>query len=198
MLVLKCQTEIPLCEPSADGGYVQWIDVTVAQADTDIGRIGSARVAIILGGPVMNHGESIHDVLDADSQELCDLDEVFYDDGHLKEAYENGEGQNVLYFSEIDIAPQWTGKMIEEVVVDRILDTLGNGCAIAVMPVSDKMEAARWEALGFTEMALAPRAMQTGYVARDQSLKQPRVRECGAGDDEDRFEIRPHDADDEE
>lgn len=189
MLVLRCSTELALIEPSADSGFVTWVDVALHKSEVDISRVGSARFAIIHGGEVLNCGESMSDVLDADSQELHDLDDVFFDDNVLKESYQNGEGLDVLYFREIEVTELWRGRLIEEAIVHRIIHAYGGGCGIAVMPVEDRQEAERWERLGFKTLALAPRPSCVGYVAMDLSMKQPRV--VDVEDRDDHFAIEP-------
>lgn len=71
-------------------------------------------------------------VLDADSEELFGLDDVFFDDDeYLKPDYVNRVGFNVMYFAEVELLPAWRRK-VEQALVRRIADTWGQGCAIAV------------------------------------------------------------------
>jgi hypothetical protein len=175
MLVLKCSTEIAILEPSVDAGLVTWLEITVHDAESELAPVGRARVAVIHGGEALNYGESIHDVLDADGQELADLDDVFFDKDGLKEKYENGMGSDLLYFADLELAAGWQNRMIEQAAARRITEVFGGGCSIAIMTVADLMEAERWEKVGFSMMALAPTASRVGYVAMDLSMKQPRI-----------------------
>ena len=105
MLIVKCTTDFALREPDAETGFVSWFDMSIHHADSELGALGGARVALIHGGEACNYGEPIVDVLDADSAELHDLYSVFYDDdGGLKPPYANGGGQDVIYFSELEVA----------------------------------------------------------------------------------------------
>jgi hypothetical protein len=174
VLIVKCTTDFALREPDAETGFVSWFDMSIHHADSELAALGGARVALIHGGQACNYGEPIVDVLDADSAELHDLYSVFYDDdGGLKPPYANGGGQDVIYFSELEVATGLQGRKVEEALVRRTTEVLGGACAIAVMPVVDHVEAERWEAAGFTLIALAPTATHCGYVAMDLTMKSP-------------------------
>ncbi len=149
MLVLTLQTEMPLVEPNEEFGFVTWLAVSIRQFDAPSREpIGHARIAMIHVADAMNRGVGIREVLEADSEELFALYDVFFDDdAYLKEDYSNGVGFNVMYFAEIALAPSWRGKRIEEALVRRVADTWGEGCAIAVVPVED--DAQRWHEIGF-------------------------------------------------
>ncbi len=65
MLVLKLSTEIPLAEPNAEFGFITWLDVAIREFDSrNPAPVGTARVAVIHCGEALNHGVSMHDVLD--------------------------------------------------------------------------------------------------------------------------------------
>lgn len=197
MLVLKFSAEATLMDRSADGGFITWIDVTIQVNDpnVEVGRteieIGSGRLAMVHVAEAFNQGESLEDILDADSQEIYDLYEVFFKGRTLREPYENGDGMDVLYVADLELAAEWHDRLIEEAVVRRTIETWGGGCAIAVLPVNDLAEAHRWEAAGFGLMALAPKAQSSGYVAMDLSMKHPRIVEADA--EGHRFRIEPAD-----
>ena len=170
MLVLTLQTEMPLAEPNEEFGFVTWLDVTVRQFDAPTREsIGHARIAVIQVADAMNRGVAMRDVLDADSEELFGLDDVFFDDDeYLKPEYANGVGFNVMYFAEVELVPAWRGKRIEEALVRRVADTWGEGCAIAVVPVDDEGE--RWREMGFQASEPTSR-----YVYLDLSLVHPEL-----------------------
>lgn len=175
MLVLKFATETPLAESSEEFGLVTRMDVTIREFDsTSTSPVGSARVAVIHCGEALNHGISIHDVLDQDSEELDTLDEILFEDGLLKEDYCNGVGSDVLYFEDLELQLDWHGHHVEEAIVRRILDDWGQGCAIGVLPINDADEAIRWKAMGF-EIAQEPSGAEQGYMYIDLSLRHPRV-----------------------
>lgn len=182
MLVLECKTSFAISEPNVDHGFVTWLEIGVQHIESQLGPIGQVRVALIHAGEAMNYGESIHEVLDADSQELTDLDPIFFSDGALKEAYQNGNGQDIIYFADVNVAERWQDRMIEHAAVRRVAEVFGGGCAIAVIPVDDLHDAQRWESVGFTMIARAPTASRTGYVAMDLSLRQPRMVENDCDD----------------
>jgi hypothetical protein len=174
MLIFTCQTEIALRQPDEQSGFITWFDVRVVDEETKV-EVGHVRFARILGGEAMNRGVSMLDILDSDGDELVALHDVFFDGDVLKEVYENGNGQDCIYFSEIELDDAWRGRTIEDALVQRVIATLGAGCAIAIIPVEDRREAARWERSGFTHLALAPSAKRTGYVVNDLSKEQPFV-----------------------
>lgn len=182
-------------EPTVDGGFITWIDVTIHAKDesVEVGRveteIGHVRIALVHAGEALNRAEPLGDILDADSQEMCDIYDVFFDGVTPRSPYDNGNGMDLLYVADLELATDWQGRMIEEAVVQRLVETWGGGCAVAVMSVADLVQAQRWEQAGFTMMALAPRAHHCGYVASDLSMKQPRVVE--ADEQGHRFRIAP-------
>lgn len=174
MLVLSLSTEIPLSEPTVDYGFISTVDVVIREFDAASREpVGRATIRIINVADAINRGVGMHDVLDADSEEMFELFETFFDEHeYLKESFANGVGSNVMYFAEIDLAPAWRGRRIEEAIVLRLADTWGEGCAIAVIPVETQEEAARWAAAGFKP---AGDDRKPSYVYLDLSLKHPDV-----------------------
>ncbi len=192
MLVLKLGTEIPLAEPTEDFGFITWLDIAIREFDSaNASPVGSARVAVLHCGEALNHGISMHDVLDEDSEGLARLDRIFFEDGSLRDEYGNGGGTDVLFFESLELQADWRGRNVEEAVARRVLDVWGQGCAIGVMPVNNEEEASRWEAIGF-EGAQEPTAGEQGYVWLDLSLKHPRI--VQADDKGHSFSIDPDDA----
>lgn len=191
MLVLKLGTEIPLAEPNAEFGFITWLDVTIREFDSqNPAPVGTARVAVIHCGEALNHGVSMHDVLDQDSEGLGVLDGIFFEDGSLKDDYGNGVGADVLYFDSLELRLDWHGRNVEEAFVRRVLDAWGQGCAIGVMPVKTTTEVSRWEAIGF-DVAHEPTSTEPGYVCMDLSLKHPRI--VQTDDDGHRFSVEADD-----
>lgn len=188
MLVLSLKTEMPLSEPSVDYGFLTTLDVSVRQFDSaSPDPIGQATVTVIHTADAMNRAVRMEDVLDADSEEMAQLFEVFFDDDeYLQPEFQNGAGFNVLYFGEIELVPTWRARHIEEAIVRRVVDTWGEGCAIAVIPVEGAGDVERWAALGFVVPGGhgAP-----AFVYLDLSLKQPDV--LPVDGDGHRFEVRP-------
>jgi hypothetical protein len=187
MLVLDLKTAIPLAEPCADLGLVTWFDIAVRRADLDAqDLVGSARIAMIHVAESLDRGVPIIDALDADSEELLSLHDVFFDSGGLKDSFIEATGSNVLYVSSIELLLPWRGRRIEEALVRRIADTLGQGCAIAIVPVADASEASRWREIGFA-IARAPADGLHGYAYLDLALAHPEL--MAADDDGHRFEV---------
>lgn len=175
MLVLKLDTQIPLAEPTASFGFINWLDISIREFDSsNPAPVGHARVAVLLCGEALNHGESMHDVLDEDGEGLGVLDGIFFEDGSLNDEYGNGVGSDLLYFADLELRIDWHNRNVEEAVVRRVLDAWGQGCAIGVMPVKNAAEVSRWKALGFL-VAKEPELTEPGYLYMDLSLKQPRV-----------------------
>lgn len=148
MLVLAIQTEMPLAEPNEECGFVTWLDVSIRQFDAPTReRIGHARIAVIQVADAMNRGVEIREVLSAQS-ELFGLCDVFFDDDeYLKADYANSVGFNVMYFAEIELLPAWRCKRIEHALVQRMTDSWGEGCAIAVVHAGENVDG--WLELGF-------------------------------------------------
>ncbi len=69
------ETQVVLDEPSADQGLVTWFEVRILEGfeGADDAAIGRARVARVHVGQALDAGESVLDVLDADSGELESL-----------------------------------------------------------------------------------------------------------------------------
>jgi hypothetical protein len=180
MLVLKFETEIPLAEPNEEFGFITRLTITIRQFDSARpGPVGTARVAMIHCGDALNKGVSIHDVLDGDDEGLGVLDGILFEDGSLKEDYENGVGSDVLYVESLELRPEWRGRNIEEALTRRVFDTWGQGCAIGVVPVATSGDAPRWELMGFALVGGPDENAR--YAVMDLSLKHPRVVESEEG-----------------
>jgi len=130
MLVLKLDTQIPLAEPTVSFGFVNWLDITIREFDSpNPAPVGTARVAVLLCGEALNHGVSMHDVLDHDGEHdgegLGVLDGIFFAEGSLRDDYGNGVGADVLYFESLELRADWRGRNVEEAVARRVLDVWG-------------------------------------------------------------------------
>jgi hypothetical protein len=194
VLLLKTTGTTPLSEPDVDAGFVSRLDIelqTSSEGAIDGATVGQLHVAIIHIAEAMNQNESIYEVLDADSAELEALYHVFLEDASFNERYENGAGSDRIYFERVEIVFGWHGRGIEEAAIQRVIQTSGHGCAIAVMPVADVAEVARWARLGFVP-ARDPSPGVLGYSTRDLSLKHPRVREVDVGADSFAIEAEPN------
>jgi hypothetical protein len=167
MLVLTIQTEMPLAEPNEESGFVTWLDVSIRQFDAPTRElIGRARIAVIHVAAAMNRAVEIREVLSAE-KELFGLYDVFFDrDEYLKADYANGVGFNVMYFAEIDLLPAWREKQIEQVLVQRVTEMWGEGCAMAILPLA--ADFTPWSRMGF-------RRVDRSYASLDLSLAHPRI-----------------------
>jgi hypothetical protein len=145
------EVQIGLAEPSADQGLVTWFEVRVVEGfdGTDGAVIARARAARVHVGAVLDVGERLQEVLDADSGELAALHPVFFIDDGFREEFAQGAGSDLLYFSDVRLAPGWEDRHIEHALVRRVCDTLGQGCEVAVVPCSSEADAARWQRMGF-------------------------------------------------
>jgi hypothetical protein len=149
------ETELPLHEPDVDWGLVTWLRIRLVHDRPDESQqpIGSAQAARIHIGAALNAGESLYEVLDADSADLEALYPVFFEDGELREAYCQGAGSDLLYIRHIELEPDWKERNVDLALVRRLCDTLGEGCELAVMEVDSDQEAARWQRMGFQRAA---------------------------------------------
>lgn len=125
---------------------------------------------------------AVADVLDADSAELEALYDVFFDGNMLREQFETGLGNGLLYVAEIDMPDLWRQRGADLAVVHQLGDTIGMGCGLVILAPDEAGKDARWARLGFHTASGGP-----GYQYLDQSVVNPRV--VNAGDD--RFEIVP-------
>lgn len=169
MLVLTIQTEMPLAEPNEQFGFVTWLDVSIRQFDAPTPEpIGHARIAVIQVADAMNRGVEIREVLSAES-ELFGLYHVFFDaDEYLKPDYANGSGFNAMYIAKIELVPVWRGKLIEQALVQRVTDTWGEGCAIAVVSMDEAAD--MWRMIGFEVPG-----SRGPYAFLDLSLSHPKL-----------------------
>lgn len=166
---LRFTTETRLDEPDADGGFISWLDIEILERDANDGElvVGKARAAIIHAAVA---GRGLYDAMDADSGELEALYSVYFDDGYFKEQFAEGVGSDLLYVSDIELAPAYRGKNIELALVRRLCDTLGSGSELVVVPYGDEAEAAHWRAIGFRKTRGAP-----GLMHLNQAFVHPRV-----------------------
>jgi hypothetical protein len=201
---LRVVSDIGLGEPNVDQGFVTWLDVELlvddpeeradgitGDADASVGPdagpggglfdpdepIGRARVAIILANEVVNRGEDLMEVLDADSSELETLCGVFFEGGDLQDRFtDDAVGQNLLYVVDVVIDNAWADRNLDLALVRRLCDTLGSGCALAVMEYETEAEREHWERMGFqvTEPP-SPKGRAFGYLHLPLGVRNPRV-----------------------
>lgn len=173
MLRVIVETELSLGEPNVDHGLVTWFDVRImaGHGDESVG-MGQARVARIHVGEASNLGEPLFQVLDADSGELEALYDVFFEEDWFRDQFAMGAGSDLLFVSHIDLKPGWEGRNIELALVQRLCDTIGGGCELAVMPYESESEIAHWQRLGFI---LTTPERRVGYLHLSLGAKSPRV-----------------------
>jgi len=136
--------------------------------------IGRARVAIIHVNEALDHGENLVEVLDADSGELEALSGVYFEDGILLPKFaEDAIGANVLYIADVFIDEEWRRRNVDFALVRRLCDTLGAGCALAVLPYETEAEEEQWGRMGF--QITEPAAKGGGYMHLPLGLRNPRV-----------------------
>ncbi|MBI2392814.1 MAG: hypothetical protein HYV09_24730 [Deltaproteobacteria bacterium] len=179
-------TETQLDEPDADGGLISWLDIEIVEsgAREDEASVGRGRAAIIHAAVA---GDELCDAMDADSGELEALYSVYFDGEWLKDEFAEGFGHDLLYVSELELAPVWRGRNIELAVVRRLCDTVGSACALVVVPYANEAEAAHWRAMGFEKTSGAK-----GLMHLRQAFEQPRV--VRDGYDDERFRVEPVDS----
>jgi hypothetical protein len=164
-------SQVGLEEPSAWGGLLTWLDIQIGDEDERERRsiCGHARVAIVHAGV---DGATMWEVLDEESAELEALYERYFDGGWVKEAFGIG-GVDLMYIEELTIDAAHRGRNIELAVVRRLCDTIGRGCAIAVVPYESNADVEFWQKMGFK--VTEPRAMP-GTMHMESAFVQPRVR----------------------
>lgn len=191
-MFVRVEAELALGEPSVDEGYIVWFAGVVMDRDDEGepgAEMGRVRLALIHTGDA---GGDLYDALDADSGDLEALFGMYFEDGGLKEKYCEGIGESVLYFDSIELHEPWRGKDIELAVARRLIDALGHGCAIVVMPFQAP-DRTKWERMGFVETA-PPGETGWGHMHLSQAFTQPRVT---GPDEEGRVRVLPNLTDDE-
>jgi hypothetical protein len=176
MFTLDIETQIPLSQPDADGGFVTWLDITVISHDlaTDEDHeAGTARAAIVHVGAIANSEESLADVLDADSGELEALYGVYFEDDWLRaDIAEAGGGSDLLYLSTLELDKCSSPEAIAVSIIRRLCETLASGCGLAIVPYSENERIDHWLAAGF-EITRPTRNEATGYLHLDTGLTPP-------------------------
>jgi hypothetical protein len=173
MLTLDIQTTLLLDEPTSDDGFVTWLEAAVIDDDftaEHTTKVGHAHVALVHVGMIADAGRSLRDVLHADSGELAILYEIYFEDDWIRgDLIAGGKGSDLLYVSELELDVAYTGRNVDVAIILRLCDTLGAGCAIAVVPYAPDDELERWFAAGFkvTEPA---QPGDVGYLHRNTSL----------------------------
>lgn len=167
--------EITLSDPSTDAGFLTWIQAkifhTVAEEEGSQ-QIGSVRVALIHVDDACEAGE-LYDALDADSSTLEGLYDVFFDEAGLKGEFSEGAGEDLMYFETIDLAPEWQGRDLELLVVRRLIDALGHGAELVVLPYQGQSRH-QWERIGF-EVTREAQGEESGLMHLMRAFQQPKV-----------------------
>ena len=183
------ESRIGLDEPSADSGFVTWLNASAYEEDEDgqsTVKIASARFALIHVDAA--EGE-LFDALDADSGDLERLYHLYFEEGGtFKEEFAHGFGCDLMHFDHVTVESTWDGKGVELAVVRRLLDAFGQGCEVVVMPYREPQEAL-WQSLGFAVTEKAS-GNDWGHMHMLQAFKQPLI--CGPADDGS-FRVVPND-----
>jgi hypothetical protein len=176
------QIEMLLDEPSVDFGFVTWFEMQLLQdssdEDSEITPLGNARAARIHVGQILNAGEDLYEVLDADSATLEALHAVFFDENGFRDRFREGGGLDLLYIDHVTLEPGGEGRNIDLAVVRRLCDTLGEGCEIAVIDVGSDAAAAHWERMGFQQVETTS---SHRYLYLPLAMQQARVVELPDG-----------------
>ena len=189
MLRMRLEADLTLGEPSEHVGLVvPWL-ARVERYDDPEGPpevIGTVRARVIHYGEALNLGVMLDDALDdALDGALATLHEAFFtEQGVLREAFEDADGEGLLYVESIDLADEWRAKRLDVAAVRRLADTLGMGCSLVVLHGDEMRRLASWRALGFVTVNGGPES----FLALNQSHRAPRVRETAALDT---FEVIP-------
>ncbi len=165
-------SQIGLEEPSAWGGLLTWLDIQIGDEDERERRsnYGRARVALVHAGAAAS---TLWEVLDEESEELSALYARYFDGGWVKEEFE-GIATDLMYVDELELDDSHKGRNIELAIVRRLCDTIGSGCAIAVVPYESDEDIELWQKMGFK--VTEPGAMP-GTMHILSAFVQPRV--CG-------------------
>lgn len=177
MLTLDIQTIVLLDEPTSDDGFVTWLEAAVIDDNftaEHTTKVGHAHVALVHVSLIAEAGRSLRDVLRSDSGELAILHEIYFEDDCIRgDLVAGGRGNDLFYVSELELDVSYTDRNVDVALVLRLYDTLGAGCAIAVVQYAADDDLQRWLAAGFkvTERA---KPGDVGYLHRNTSLRAVR------------------------
>lgn len=189
MLIIKFEGDTSTLIPNADSGLITWWKVLVTQAKDGPGPamvVATARAAMIHVSHALTLGEPLYDVLDADSAELEELYEVFFDPDREEiddDPTENGIGDGMLYVTDLEISNAWRQRNADLAIVGRLAETIGMGCGTVVLEAAESKRAARWSLMGFK-----PSARDRRFQVLDRSMLHPLAVEA---DVDDRFVLQP-------
>ena len=176
MLTLDIQTTILLDEPTSDDGFVTWLEAAVIDDDftaEHTTKVGHAHVALVHVGMIADAGRSLRDVLNADSGELSALHEIYFEDDWIRsDLIAGGKGSDLLYVSELELDVAYADRNVDVAIVLRMCDTLGAGCALAVVPYVGDDDLERWFEAGF-KVTESAQPGDVGYLHRNTSLRPP-------------------------
>jgi len=176
MLTLDIQTALLLDDPTSDDGFVTWLEVAVIDDDftaEHTTKVGHAHVALVHVGMIADAGRSLRDVLNADSGELSVLHEIYFEDDWIRsDLIAGGKGSDLLYVSELELDVAYTDRNVDITIVLRMCDTLGAGCALAVVPYVADDDLQRWFEAGF-KVTESAQPGDVGYLHRNTSLRPP-------------------------
>lgn len=164
------RTETCLDEPDADEGLITWLDVEAVDDRDDL-EVAAGRASVAIIHVAVAEGELL-DGLDADSGELCELFDVFFDQGGLREGLAEGFGHDVLYVRGMEIEAPYATRNLDFAIVRRLADTVGQGCELVVMRSESPEHCRRWEQIGFRRTRPANDA---GWMHLHMAYLQPRV-----------------------
>jgi ribosomal protein S18 acetylase RimI-like enzyme len=156
-LRLLISTSVVVEDPrTAPGAFItRWAVKIRAAEQADDGsseveaEVGHAQLAHLHVGTVHESGESLDEVLAAEGGVLATLRDVYfrYDDFILD--FWSASGVGLLYIEELAIHPSWQGRNIELAVVQRLAETLADGCKLIVLHCASHDDATPWVAMGF-------------------------------------------------
>jgi hypothetical protein len=174
MLTLEIQTTLLLDEPTSDDGFVTWLEAAVIDDSftaEHTPKVGHVYVALVHVGMIVDAERSLRDVLHADSGELADLHHIYFEDDWIRgDLVAGGKGTDLLYVSELELDISYVGRNVDVAIVLRLCDTLGAGCALAVVPYLADDDIQRWFDAGFKVTEPAQRG-DVGYLHRNTSLR---------------------------
>lgn len=160
-LRLSISTVVVVEDPrTTTGAFItRWeVKVRAAEEADDGGsgveaEVGHAQLAHVHVGTVHESGESLADVLDAEGGALAALRDVYFRHDDFILDFWSAAGVGLLYIDNLAIHPSWQGRNIELAVVQRLAETLAEGCKLVVLHCASHDDAAPWVAMGFERSA---------------------------------------------
>ncbi|HET9958112.1 MAG TPA: hypothetical protein VFQ61_26635 [Polyangiaceae bacterium] len=175
---LSVDTDIELNEPHCGLGLVTWYRVRVTEKDRrgsfrTVGRLRAARLHLGLAADLNLPWERVFGTSLGELGALC---RVFLnpEQDDLRPAFQVALGRDLMFIESVRMDTTRRGRNIELAAVRRLVDVLGAGCELAILPYASNAEALLWSRLGFQ---VSTPGEEEGFMHLACGGEQPRTLE---------------------